>query len=206
MLIKLILAPPLIWTLSQKIFGCDEQKKTLYRSVFPTPLKLLDFGCANGNTFDAFRDFDYYGLDIDERLIADAKKKFAAFPNTHFVCADVLDRPFQDEFFDAVLFAGTGHHLEDALLPKIMEALGTMVKVGGSLHFFDAIRSPGEDSPLLRLLIHLDQGKCHRTEEHYRALLPTITSTLHPIRMKTVRVQGTLMPQPKYFYAELRRV
>lgn len=206
MLIKLLLAPPLVWTLSQKIFGCDEQKKALYRSVFSTPLKLLDFGCANGNTFGAFQDFDYYGVDIDARLIRHAQKTFAGCRNARFVCADILEQPFPEQSFDAVLFAGTGHHLDDDAFPKIMMALGTMVKLGGSIHFFDTIRTPGEDSLLLQLLLHMDQGKFHRTEDVYRAMLPTISPLLRPVRMTTMRVQRALMPQPKYFYAEMRRV
>ncbi|MBI1934583.1 class I SAM-dependent methyltransferase [Candidatus Peregrinibacteria bacterium] len=206
MLIKLILAPPLIWTLSQKIFGCDEQKKTLYRSVFPAPLKLLDFGCANGNTFGAFQDFDYYGVDIDARLIRHAQKVFAGRRNAHFVCADVCSRPFPEKTFDAILFGTTGHHLEDSLFIKITRALGEMLRIGGSLHFFDTIRAPGEESWLLRLLIALDQGKFMRTEERYRTMFPTISPLLRPVQTKTTRLRGTLMPQPKYFYAELRRV
>lgn len=204
-LVNAILGHPTVWTLSQKILGCDEQKLALYRSAFTGQCTMLDFGCSNGNTFAAFRDFNYYGLDIDERLIADAQKKFSA-PNAHFVCANILDRPFPDEFFDAILFAGTGHHLEHTLFPKIMQALGEMLKVDGSLHFFDTIRVPGEDSVLLRLLIHLDQGKFHRTEDRYRAMLPTISSLLRPVQMRTMRIHGTWMPQPKYFYAEMRRV
>ncbi len=205
-LVSALLRTPILWTVSQKIFGCDEQKRALYRSAFAGPCTLLDFGCSNGNTFAAFQDFTYYGLDIDARLIADAKRKFAAFPNAHFVCADVLERPFPERSFDAILFAGTGHHLEHALFPKIMEALGEMVRLGGSLHFFDTIRAPGEDSLLLRFIMHLDQGKFHRTEEQYRSMLPTTTKTLRPVRMKTMNIHGTLTPQPKYFYAEMRRV
>jgi len=205
-LVTTILQHPLLWTVSQKIFGCDKQKHALYRGAFSGPCTMLDFGCSNGNTFEAFRDFTYYGLDIDPRLIADAQKKFAAENNARFVCADVLEHPFPDEFFDAILFAGTGHHLEDGLFPRIMDALGRMVKIGGSIHFFDVLRSPGEDSALLRLLIHLDQGKFHRTEARYRAMLPTISKTLRPVQMKTMRIRGTLMPQPQYFYAEMKRI
>lgn len=188
------------------MFGCDEQKKKLYRSAFPTPCKLLDFGCANGNTFSAFRDFDYYGVDIDERLIRHAQKTFAGYHNAHFVCADIFERPFPEQSFDAVLFAGTGHHLDDNAFPKIMATLGNMVRRSGAVHFFDTLRTPGEDSLLLRLFLHLDQGKFHRTENTYRALLPAISPLLRPVRMTTMRVQGALMPQPKYFYAEMRRV
>lgn len=206
MLVKFILASPSVWTLSQKILGCDEQKKRLYRSVFPAPCRLLDFGCANGNTFGAFRDFDYCGLDIDERLIRHAQKAFAECRNARFVCADILERPFPEQSFDAALFAGTGHHLSDDAFPKIMGALGNMVKRGGAVHFFDTIRTPGEDSLLLRLFLHLDQGKFHRTEDAYRAMLPTISPILRPVRMTTMRVRGALTPQPRYFYAEMRRV
>jgi len=197
---------PILWNLSQAIFGCDSQKKRLYRSVFHEKGRLLDFGCADGNTFPAFTDFDYYGIDINAGLIDYARRKYARYKNAHFINADILSHPFEKDHFDFVLFSCTGHHLDDARLFPIMKELGEVLKTGGKLHFFDTIRRPGKDSKLLNLLINADQGKFMRDEEIYKKIIYRFSDRLKPVRHETLNISGTLMPQPTYFYAEFTKV
>jgi len=204
--IESILQVPFIWDLSQLIFGCDRQKRRLYRSVFLRPGRLLDFGCADGNTFTAFSDFDYYGIDINTRLIDNAARKFSSYENAHFINADILNKPFPDEHFDYVLFACTGHHLEEEMLFKIMTELTAVLKTGGTLHFFDTIRRHGKESKLLQFLIKLDQGKHMRDEERYNVIINLFSNRLSSRSKKVLRVSGTLMPQPAYYYAEFEKI
>ncbi|MDD5439622.1 MAG: class I SAM-dependent methyltransferase [Candidatus Omnitrophica bacterium] len=201
-----LLNVPILWNLSQAVFGCDSQKKKLYRSVFSRTGRLLDFGCADGNTFLAFTDFDYYGVDINKQLIDYAAKKYHAFNNAHFVNADILSHPFEDDFFDYALFSCTGHHLPDTALFPVMEALSAVLQPGGRLHFFDTIRRPGKDSGLLKFLISIDQGKFMRDEETYMKIIHRFSRRLKVVTYKTLSITGTLMPQPDYFYAEFEKV
>ena len=201
-----VLESPAIWALSQAIFGCDVEKRRLYRSVFRETGRLLDFGCANGNTFPAFDDFEYYGVDINTRLINDARKKYASFSNAHFINADMLDKPFKPEYFDYVLFSCTGHHLEDRVLYSIMKELDYVLKPGGKLYFFDTIIQPGKDSLFLKLMNRLDQGKFIRDESTYRNIAGSFSQHLNPRRTDVLKISGTFLPQPAYFYAEFEKI
>ncbi len=204
-MVNKILSNPALWDLSQAIFGCDKQKRALYRSVFPKTGKILDFGCADGNTFPAFSDFEYVGVDINKDLIQRAVKKYGAYKNASFVAADILERPFGEGEFDYALFSCTGHHLPDETLYPVMKELSRVLKKNGSLHFFDTIKRPGIDPPFLRFLINLDQGKFMRNEEIYKKMIHGFSADLVPTVTKVLRIKGALMPQPTYFYAEFRK-
>ena len=204
-LVRHLLQVPWLWDLSQRMFGCDEQKRLLYRSVLRHPCKVLDFGCADGNAFPAFMDCDYYGMDIDPRLIAYAKRKYAAYPNAHFVCADVLKSPFPPSSFDAVIFGCTGHHLSDSEFLDIMGVLIEMLREGGAIHFFDPIKDPARDPWIVKVKMAFDQGKHIRTQEQYHCLLEKLGGVFYLKTMHRLQVAGALTPQPTYLYVELRR-
>lgn len=205
-LVSKVLSHPFIWRISQNVLSSDRGKRAVYRSVVRPPGKrILDFGCANGNTFPAFNDLEYCGVDLSETFIRDAQQKYAAWPNARFVHADILAGPFEPGSFDHILFACTGHHLDDGTLTKILVALSQLLAAGGAIHFFDPVRRPGRDSLLLRLIMHYDQGKHHRTEEQYRQIFSTLSEHLQLHRTDTFRFRDrSLTPQPTVFYAELR--
>lgn len=205
-LLNKILDNPAIWNISQFIFGNDKYKKDLYRLAIPSPGKILDFGCADGNTFLAFKDFEYYGVDINKNLIDYAKKKYSKFKNANFLNANILDRPFGENFFDCCLFACTGHHLPDEMLFKIMPVLADCLKPGGSLYIFDTIKRPDRDSRLLKFLINLDQGQFMRTEEKYNLIIDKLSPKLKLLVKKTMQVRGNFFPQPTYYFAEFKKV
>lgn len=72
--------------------------------------KILDSGCANGRLFGVLKEkkVDYYGIDISEKLIEIAKKKF---PEGKFEVADALDLPFPENFFDKVYSISVLHNI-----------------------------------------------------------------------------------------------
>lgn len=201
-----ILANPLIWNISQFIFGSNSQKKELYRSLIKNKGKLLDFGCANGNTFLAFKDFDYTGLDIDSKAIDYASKHYSAYSNAKFICADILENTLKKESFDSILFAGTGHHIPNDVFFEITKSLSRLLKKGGSLYFVDMIKDKKRTSKLLSLLISLDQGKFHKDQEFYNKNLKNFSEKLKPIYSKTHIISNTLMPQPTYYIAEFKKI
>ncbi len=202
MLINSILQYPLIWDLSQIIFGANKQKKELYRSLIKKKGALLDFGCADGNTFLAFKNFDYTGLDIDAKAIAHAEQKYVDFPNATFICDDVLKNNLPKESYDTILFAGTAHHLPDKDLFKITRALARLLKKNGCLYFVDPVKDTSRKSKLLSFLISLDQGKFHRDEKFYTKNLKKFSKDLKPKFTRTHFMTGTFMPQPTYYIAK----
>ena len=126
-IVNRLLQNPTLWKISQKIFGDDNEKMELYRSAIKHKGKLLDFGCSNGNTFPAFKDFNYYGYDNDSIMISDAKQKYKKFKNAHFYTINILKDNSTESNFDFILFALTGHHLDDGTLIKIFIKLSRLL-------------------------------------------------------------------------------
>jgi SAM-dependent methyltransferase len=205
MIINAILKNQTIWNLSQIVLGANNQKMDLYSSVIDLKGKILDFGCANGNTFEAFKDYDYTGVDIDSSCINFANSKYENYKNARFICDDITNDNLDKESFDSILFAGTGHHINNKLLFKITKSLSRLLKKGGSLYFIDTIRDKKRKSKLLSLLISLDQGKFHRTEYIYNHILDKFAPELVPIYHKTHQMKGTFVPQPTYYVAKLTK-
>lgn len=163
---KKIINIPFIWTMGQNFLGANQWKSSIYRGVFKTKGKILDFGCSVGNLTGDFLDFDYYGVDSDNGAIGGAKKTFSGVPNVSFFALDIVKDGFRKDFFDHVLFACTGHHLSDEELPKVFESLLENLKPGGEIHFFDPIRQT-KDVFTTRFINNHDQGKFVRTVETY---------------------------------------
>jgi len=153
---------PQIWTLVQTVLGAPSFKYELYRSKLSPPGRLLDFGCANGHISGAFREFEYYGVDLDAVAIGAAKERFHGQPNMHFLAADLRTRPFPAGFFDEVLFAGTVHHLNDELMLVLLGELHFCLKPGGKLHLLDPVYQQS-DRWSQKLMRRIDRGRYTRT-------------------------------------------
>jgi SAM-dependent methyltransferase len=204
-IVKKIINIPQVWDLIQTIFGDNSEKMRLYRSVIGKPGKLLDFGCANGNTFPIFSQFEYYGCDIDPVMIDNAKKKFSKYKNAHFLTVDILSKKFPTNGFDNILFGLTGHHQDDETLLKLFAKLGTLLGENGKIHYFDSIRSPQTDHLATKLLIYLDRGKFIRHKSEYVNIKKKLSNKLKITREYIYQVTNTFFPQPKYLYWRIER-
>lgn len=203
--VEKIINIPQVWDLIQTIFGDNREKMKLYRSVIDKPGKLLDFGCANGNTFSAFSKFDYYGCDIDPIMIGSAKRKFSKYKNAHFLAVDILAEKFPTKGFNDILFGLTGHHLDDKTLLKLFTKLESLLSNKGKIHYFDSIRSPQTDPLATKLLIYLDRGKFIRHKSEYTNIKKQLTNKLKITREHIYQVTNTIFPQPKYLYWRIER-
>lgn len=161
---KNLVSIPWLWDVVQRVLGAPQFKRELYRSKLHPGSRLLDFGCADGHLTDAFLDFDYYGIDLDQRAITAAQRRFDGISNVHFLAADICTRPFSMDFFDEVLFAATIHHLTDNSLKSIVQELYYCLKPGGVIHIFDPVFQP-TDRWYQRFHRALDQGGHTRTTE-----------------------------------------
>ena len=67
---------------------------------------ILDFGCGKGDLYGFFRDNDlsvsYCGIDVNENLIALARRKY---PEARFMATDIDEYPF-DLRFDVIIAVG----------------------------------------------------------------------------------------------------
>jgi len=159
-----------VWNLTQSALGAPEFKAKLYRSVLHPPGRLLDFGCATGHLAGAFLEFEYYGVDIEPDVIEAARATFKMHPNAHFVAADIRLRPFAENYFDEVLFAGTAHHVDDSLLPAILKELHFCLKPGAMIHLFDPVLQT-KDNWQQKLMRRIDRGNWPRRCEEILGLI-----------------------------------
>lgn len=194
---------PFLWDTFESIFGADKEKQILYRSVFTEPCRLMDFGCATGNTTAAFLDFDYVGVDIDNVSIAWAKQKWQEYPNVTFIAADILGRKLKVKKFEAILFASTGHHLKNDQLPKILLKLSEYLMPGGKIYYFDTIKPDKRSHPITRWLCSIDRGTYMRGMKDFKILFNTISGKYRVKNISVKKVTGTFLPQPKYIFSLL---
>lgn len=68
--------------------------------------KILDVGCASGRLYDFFksRKCRYYGIDVNESAIQEAKKRYGT---ETFQVNDAEKMNFSNSFFDIVIAQGT---------------------------------------------------------------------------------------------------
>lgn len=195
---------PVLFEIFEKIFGADKQKRAIYRSAFLNNKKLLDFGCSTGNTTEAFLDFDYYGIDLDTGCIKYAKNRWKAYPNVKFFAKDILKRPFKRNFFDYVLFAGTGHHIPENLIIPIIGELLYALKPGGELWFYDILK-PKKDSPLFaKILARLDRGRFIRSMKEYEKIFGSLKG-IRNTEKRIIKVENTLVPQEDYCFFRIQK-
>jgi len=106
-------------------------------SELPNQAKVVDLGCGAGIFTNLLRSLglDVSGIDISERLVEVARKKY---PQIKFTVGDVEKLPFPDESFDGVFLSGILHHLPDTTLCAT-EVL-RILKPGGVFVAFDPNR------------------------------------------------------------------
>ena len=205
MIIERLARNPFLWTIFEKVFGADEQKKLIYRSAFATNKSILDFGCSSGNTTSAFLDFDYTGVDIDADSISYARKRWSKHKNIKFICADLLSNKYPSQKYDFILFAGTGHHLSTDVFLKVNLKLLDLLKPTGQIWFYDILKPGKRCHPLTRLLAAIDRGKFIRNYSEYQKLFSGLSGA-SVIENKKIKVTNTLIPQEDYcFFRVIRK-
>ena len=176
------------WGMSQLLIGADEGKQQLHlQTLRPAAgAKILDVGCATGNASAIFKDFDYTGIDVDAGAIEFARHRFRRFPKMQFLCMD-LNRLEKTACYDCIVFGSAGHHIRNDELLKLLGKFRELLKPGGVLGVFDPVRT-GKESRLLRLVMSIDQGKCHKTFDEYLELFSR--AGLKVVEGKIVTVKG----------------
>ena len=135
--------------------------------AFPAATAVLDLGCGTGlPVTKALVDagLDVYGIDASPTMIAAFRQNFPAIP---VVCESVVDSPFFDRTFDAILAWGLVFLLSEADQRTLIEQIGNALRPGGRL-LFTAPWQAGEWEDLMT-------GETSRSlgETRYRELLTT---------------------------------
>lgn len=94
--------------------------------------RILDIGCGNGNVLRFLMDQrqgDYYGVDLSEKMIEEARKRLPG--DVVLKPADVVSLPFEDAFFDILICNASFHHYEEP--EKAIGEMKRVLKPGGTL-------------------------------------------------------------------------
>lgn len=91
--------------------------------------KILDLGCGNCVNLTIFRDSLLYGIDFSKNMIDEAKM----FCGKHGLyvrlqVADIRKIPFEDKFFDYIIFSKALQHLRKEDHLKVMKEVRRVLK------------------------------------------------------------------------------
>jgi ubiquinone/menaquinone biosynthesis C-methylase UbiE len=115
---------------SQKFYDLIMQEISLKQGD-----KVLDVGCGTGALLKRISDtveIDGYGVDVEENMILEAKKKCQQM---QFSIAQCNQLPFEDNSFDAVIACMAYHHFDDKA--GFSREAARVLKPGGMLYIAD---------------------------------------------------------------------
>ncbi len=103
--------------------------------------RVLDLACGNGRWLSRLGSCDYTGLDLNERMLDEARRHF---PESRFICGDMTDLPFADGAFDTVvsLFGAMGHLPPEGQQRMIREAYRVLRSDGTAIFTNGNVWSP----------------------------------------------------------------
>jgi len=140
---------------------------------FATIHRVFDIGCGPGHISAKIPpSVDYIGFDSDERYIQFANARFGG-PKRRFV-KRLFDQTAADDFGspDLIMLNGLLHHLDDGDVRRLLLDAFNVLTPGGIVFTLDGCFVEGQN-PIGRYLLKNDRGEFVRTEQGYRALVPS---------------------------------
>lgn len=117
---------------------------TDFVKYFSINAKILDAGCGSGRFTNALQSkgIDVVGLDLSKQLISEAK---TSYPLINFQYGDLLDLPFQDEYFDGIWAQASVIHFEnDKQVSLVLSEFSRVLKQDGFLYLLVRARKENE--------------------------------------------------------------
>ena len=182
---KKLLDIPIIWKavrfLLEFLFGIYSKRIMLIKNskIIGKNDSFLDIGCGSGH-FSVLTEGKYLGIDLNEKYINDARKKYA---DKKFICADVSEVYKEKNKFDNVLLVDILHHLDDK---KSIQLLKSLLNISNKkIINFEPI-SYKNPNPIDKLWIQMDRGEYIRDGEKLDKLFAD--SGLNVFYSKQVRI------------------
>jgi SAM-dependent methyltransferase len=137
--------------------------------------RVLDVGCGPGTNTAAFARADYLGIDINQRYVAYATRRFGR----RFIVGDVTQCSLASEgHFDFVFVNSMLHHIDDGGARRLLAHLASLVSPDGYLHLLDLVL-PEHRFSVARALARLDRGDHPRPAGELQALVEESFDTVH---------------------------
>jgi SAM-dependent methyltransferase len=152
--------------------------------------RILDIGCGPADILGYIQDVEYVGFDENQKYIESAKKKFG--DRAIFYCNRIgIDNFIDTRQFNIVIAIAVLHHLNDTEALELCRIAQAALSPGGRFLTIDPCYTEAQ-SPIARLLIHLDRGRYVRTEKHYIEIVSSIFPEVQAyIRHDRLRVPYT---------------
>lgn len=168
------MSAPYVYELFQKIMGAEGVRKRFVKEYIDGQQvgSILDIGCGPAEIVKYLDDVDYYGFDISESYIENAKKRFGS--RGRFFAKNIkLDDLESLPKFDLVIMHGLLHHIDDSTAVKMLGIAREALKEEGRLVTVDGCFVKGQN-PVARYLIEHDRGQNIKTEEGYCSLASAV--------------------------------
>lgn len=115
-------------------FYGDERRKNLYINLIGTGKRILEVGCRSGNLTQYYHSKnDVIGVDVDRNALLEFEKRLGL--KSKWVDVDSEQLPFDDNYFDTVVFSEVMEHLRfpHRVLCEISRVLTIKGKLVGSV-------------------------------------------------------------------------
>jgi SAM-dependent methyltransferase len=132
-------------------------------------VKMLDVGCGPANLLAYLPPLDYTGIDLNEKHIAYARRRYG--DRGRFMVGNAADDLRQQEkAFDLINVSALLHHLDDSEAIRLFASLKLLLKEDGKIVTFDNVWLPNQRA-VVKLINELDSGTNIRTPTGYLKLL-----------------------------------
>jgi SAM-dependent methyltransferase len=164
-LVEYLLEHPFVYAAWQAPF-VSEKFAPVERSLKDRDVRrILDLGCGPGTNATRFAAADYVGVDINEKYLAIARRKFGGT----FVQADLETGDLSAlGTFDTILVNSFLHHLSDASVTRVLQQAEARLAPGGQVHILELVLP--EERSMAKLMARLDRGHYARPLAHWRQL------------------------------------
>jgi len=191
---------PVLWLWWQMIFGGTLEKRELVKKFYSGQKKVLEIGCSVGNlstAFSEYNDIDFLGIDIDERVIEKAKKRFKKLKNFYFQKTNLIDIKKSDKRFDFIIFGSILHHVDDKLSKELLSIASSILNDEGIIVISEPLPALSKDSWLMRFFSNtLEQGEWLRNLKELENLVRQI-STLSISHSEETMINAFVLNWPK---------
>ena len=164
-----VMEMPLLYRLWQAPFVRSKFEPVLRHNDMSRVRRVLDVGCGPGTNTPLFPDVDYLGLDINEKYVETARRRF----NREFTTADVCTYVAPpDNRFDFILLNSLLHHIDTDSVYRILRQLSGQLTEDGHIHILDLVM-PDRPS-IARFLARSDRGDFPRPLQEWRQIFTDV--------------------------------
>ena len=143
-----------------------DKEKYIEKKLSKIPFKkLLDFGCSIGHLSKFFPEEKYVGLDINEKYIKYARKKY---PYKKFLLSKPGELPFKENEFDIILCSFTIHHIPEEELNILIKKFKRILTKNGKIIVLEAEPLYKQRHLAVKFIMMNDVGENYKTLEGWK--------------------------------------